>query len=226
MMSVTRVLLTCSWSVHMYNPNSDSSLTAPQKNADAPLSAVFDGKSALEHMHYAILIQVMRHHGLGSLLDRPNGGQVFRKTLAGIVLATDMSVHFEFMKNFGCLVAGKDCSMSHRKLLLCQALIKCADISNPVGSRDDLGQMFHLFVFQSRPPGVSHYWANALMEEWNSQASLEKLWQLPPSVQLSETPMAQVRGQIFFISTFAKPLLDITAQGIPGQKELHSTRPF
>ncbi|KAF8556827.1 HD-domain/PDEase-like protein [Imleria badia] len=172
------------------------------KNADAPLSAVFDGKSALEQMHYAILIQVIRHHGLGSLLDRPNGGQAFRKILAGIVLATDMHVHFEFMKNFRLLVAGKDFPLSYRKLLLCQAFIKCADISNP-----------------SRPPGVSHYWANALMAEWNCQASLERLWQLPPSVQLSETPLAQVQGQIFFISTFAKPLLDITAKGIPEMQQ-------
>ncbi|KAH0826694.1 hypothetical protein J3R83DRAFT_5086 [Lanmaoa asiatica] len=172
------------------------------KNADAPLSAVFDGKSALEHMHYAILIQAIRHHGLGSLLDRSNGGQVFRKTLAGIVLATDMSVHYEFMKDFGLLMAGKDYLLSYRKLLLCQALIKCADISNP-----------------SRPPGVSHYWANALMAEWNCQASLERLWQLPPSVQPSETPLAQVRGQIFFISTYAKPLLDITAKGIPEMQQ-------
>lgn len=93
-------------------------------------------------MHYAILIQVIRHHGLGSLLDRPNGGRLFRKTLAGIVLATDMGVHFEFMKNFGLLLAGKDYPLSHRKLLLCQALIKCADISNPVRSRDILGMRF------------------------------------------------------------------------------------
>lgn len=85
-------------------------------------------------MHYAILIRVIRHHGLGNLLDRPNG-QVFRKMLAGIVLATDMNVHFEFMKNFGLLVTGKDYPLSRRKLLLCQALIKCADISNPVSLR-------------------------------------------------------------------------------------------
>ena len=93
-------------------------------------------------MHYAILIQVIRRHGLGSLLDRPNGGQIFRKTLAGIVLATDMGVHFEFMKKFGLLVAGKTYPLWHRKLLLCQALIKCADISNPVGSHDILDRRF------------------------------------------------------------------------------------
>jgi len=57
------------------------------------------------------------------------------------------------------------------------------------------------------------------MAEWDCQASLERLWQLPPSVQPSETPLALVRGQIFFISTFAKPLLDITAKGILGQAQ-------
>ncbi|KAH7887005.1 hypothetical protein F5I97DRAFT_1872260 [Phlebopus sp. FC_14] len=168
------------------------------KNANAPLSAVFDGKSALEQMHYAILIQAMRHHGLGSLFDRPNDGAGFRKLLAGIVLATDMGVHFEFMKNFGMLVDGKDMPVSCKRLLFGQAIIKCADISNP-----------------SRPPGVSHYWANALMAEWSSQASLEKLWRLPPSVQPSECPLTQVSGQIFFISTFAKPLMDIVAKAVP-----------
>ena len=174
-------------------------------------------------MHYAILIQVIRHHGLANLLDRPSG-QVFRKTLAGIVLATDMGVHFEFMKNFAHLVAGKDLPLSYRKLLLCQALIKCADISNPVSLPDVLHDT-SLIRCQSRPPGVSHYWANALTTEWNCQASLERLWQLPPSVQPSETPLAQVRGQIFFISRFAKPLLDITAKCIPGQESQRDLHP-
>ena len=100
-------------------------------------------------MHYAILIQVIRHHGLGSLLDRLNGGQGFRKTLAGVVLATDMNVHFNFMKNFGLLVAGKDFPLSYRKLLLCQALIKCADISNPVGVPDILGSCLLTHVPES-----------------------------------------------------------------------------
>lgn len=100
-------------------------------------------------MHYAILIKVMRHYGLGSLLDRPNG-RAFRKALDGIVLATDMSVHFEFMTSFnGLLIAGKDYPLSRRKLLLCQALIKCADISNPVGPRDILADVSLILVLES-----------------------------------------------------------------------------
>lgn len=166
------------------------------KNAKAPLSDVYDNKSALEQMHCALLIQAMRHHGLGKLLDRPDSG--FRKILAGIVLATDMSVHYQFIRDFQSLVDGREYHLDRRRLLLCQAIIKCADISNP-----------------SRPPGVSHYWANALMAEWTYQASLEKRWSLPPSVTPSECPLDQVRGQIFFIGSYAKPLMDLVAQAVP-----------
>ncbi|KAG2341633.1 HD-domain/PDEase-like protein [Suillus weaverae] len=166
------------------------------KNAKAPLSDVYDNKSALEQMHCALLIQAMRHHGLGKLLERPDSG--FRKMLAGIVLATDMSVHYQFIRDFQSLVDGREYSLDRRQLLLCQAIIKCADISNP-----------------SRPPGVSHYWANALMAEWTYQASLEKRWSLPPSVTPSECPLDQVRGQIFFIGSYAKPLMDLVAQAVP-----------
>ncbi|KAI6044002.1 hypothetical protein EDC04DRAFT_501567 [Pisolithus marmoratus] len=66
-----------------------------------------------------------------------------------------------------------------------------------------------------RPPGVSHYWADALMAEWTSQACLEKHWHLPPSVQPSSNPLGQVQGQIFFIDTFARPLMDVTARVVP-----------
>lgn len=103
-----------------------------QKNAKAPLSVVYDDKSALEQMHYALLLQIMRHNGLGDILDRQNSGTRVRKLLSAVVLATDMSVHFEFMKNFTSLLEGGSSSEIQRVTLLCQALIKCADISNPV----------------------------------------------------------------------------------------------
>ena len=102
-----------------------------QKNAQTPLSVVFDGKSALEHMHCQLLLRVMRQHGLGVLLDHPTDGTRIRRLLWETVMATDMSVHAEFMKNFAALVANpKACP--RRQTLVCQAIMKCADISNPV----------------------------------------------------------------------------------------------
>jgi hypothetical protein len=103
-----------------------------QKNAKTPLSVVYDDKSALEQMHCTLLLHVMRHHQMAHLLTRPDGGANFRKLLLQTVLATDMSVHVDFMKRFQALVDGERGSLWSRKVLLCQALIKCADISNPV----------------------------------------------------------------------------------------------
>ena len=107
------------------------------KNAETPLSVVYDGKSALEQMHCSLLLRVMRHYGLGPLLDDHAGGsQNMKKLLSETVLATDMSVHATFMSNFRKLVKdehvrGEDW-LWRCQVLLCQGLLKSADISNPV----------------------------------------------------------------------------------------------
>jgi len=169
-----------------------------QKNAKTPLAVVYDDKSVLEQMHYSLILQVMRHNGLAPLLDRPGSGQAMRKLLLGTVLATDMSVHAEFMANFQELVAGHDVGEHKCRVLVCQALIKCADISNP-----------------SRPYSVSKHWAAALESEWTSQLLLEQHLHLPATVKPSHHPLGQAKGQVFFISAFAKPLFELVAQGIP-----------
>lgn len=235
-----------------------------QKNAHAPLSKVYDDKSALEQMHCSLLLQIMRHHGLGTLIDQHRtastphappphpesehpgyyftssgekafavpllsdgsgllvSGQKsgrhpdFRRLLLGTVLATDMGVHFKFMQQFNDLVVSFNASprataTPAEKLLLGQALLKCADISNP-----------------SRPPDVSGYWANALMAEWHSQDQLERHLHLPSSTPAkdggSEDPVNECNVQIGFIKTFAKPLLEVTVLSTPGECSIRAVR--
>ncbi|TDL25150.1 HD-domain/PDEase-like protein [Rickenella mellea] len=169
------------------------------KNAGAPLSQVYDHKSALEQMHCAFLIPIMKQHGLGHLLEQGNTATPFRKLLFETVLATDMGVHGQFMQRFKALVDyPPSYDLPETRLLLCQALIKCADISNP-----------------SRPHSVSKHWSAALNAEWASQALLEKQLQLPISVQDSTDPVDEAKGQIFFIQAFVLPLLEITTHAIP-----------
>ncbi|KAJ7031982.1 hypothetical protein C8F04DRAFT_1396898 [Mycena alexandri] len=153
-------------------------------NAAAPLSLVFDGESPLERMHVALLLRVMRSCGLGGVLDGPpktsktsnssaSGSSKSstsrthtKRLLVDTVLATDMRVHDAFMLRFSDLLAGRgDLSPGHRRTVLCQAIIKCADISNP-----------------SRPYYISQHWASALLREWNNQAALESYHHLPPTV--------------------------------------------
>ncbi|OBZ67419.1 3',5'-cyclic-nucleotide phosphodiesterase regA [Grifola frondosa] len=172
------------------------------RNAKTPLSVVYDDKSVLEQMHYSLLLRTMRHHNLGFLLDRPHLGASFRQMLLGSVLATDMGVHYDFMAQFRNLINGADVCSLQRRVLVCQALIKCADISNP-----------------SRPYLVSQHWAAALESEWSSQLLLEKHLQLPASVKPSDSRLAEAGGQIWFITTFARPLFELVAEGVPRMEE-------
>ncbi|OSX60788.1 hypothetical protein POSPLADRAFT_1070404 [Postia placenta MAD-698-R-SB12] len=139
------------------------------KNARTPLAVVYDDKSVLEQMHYSLILQIMRHNGLGSLLDRPHRGAAFRRLLLGTVLATDLSLHGEFMDGFRALLEGNPLDEQACKILLCQALIKCADISNPC-----------------RPYSVSKHWVAALESEWTSQLMLERHLHLPATVKPSD----------------------------------------
>ncbi|TFY65382.1 hypothetical protein EVG20_g5611 [Dentipellis fragilis] len=170
------------------------------KNAKTPLSSLYE-QSALEQMHCTLLIHVLRRQGLGFLLDNPKNGTSFRKLLLETVLATDMRVHLDFMIRLERLVNGEQTDLWKQKVLICQAIIKCADISNPC-----------------RPLRVSQHWAAALTEEWSSQATLERYLQLPPTVQTSDGPLQEAKGQVFFIQQFAKPLFDRTTLAVPAMK--------
>lgn len=149
----------------------------------------------LENMHCILVVQLLRKHGFGFLLESttkpshpeksstedstagrapispateypfslpttpvtasglspPNAqpGAItdfkgFKKLLVSTVLATDMSMHFSWIKDFKQL--GRkfrnevedseseqlESSEEQDRIILCQAIIKCADISNPV----------------------------------------------------------------------------------------------
>lgn len=169
------------------------------KNAQAPLSQVYDHKSALEQMHCAFLLPLMKRHGFGHLLGQSSISISFKRLLLDTVLATDMGVHANFMQRFSHLMEDpQKFDVTQARTLICQALIKCADISNP-----------------SRPHMVSQHWSSALAAEWASQALLERQLCLPVSVQDSSDPMVEANGQISFITIFVLPLLEITVLAIP-----------
>ena len=57
-----------------------------QKNADVPLSRVYDNQSTLEQMHSYLLFMAMRQYGLGSLLDDSKSGMNPARPLASSYL--------------------------------------------------------------------------------------------------------------------------------------------
>lgn len=75
----------------------------------------------------------MRRHGLAHLVSDGRVGNSTGRILRETVLATDMGVHQQFMDRFSRMVKDPGAFTEREvRLLICQALIKCSDISNPV----------------------------------------------------------------------------------------------
>ncbi|EIM21914.1 HD-domain/PDEase-like protein [Wallemia mellicola] len=129
----------------------------------------------------------------------------FRNLMSKTVLATDMSLHFDFMKMLTDMrerrLNGKECDEDLDRTLLLQALIKCADISNP-----------------ARPYHVCEHWSKALLEEWAKQAALETQLSLPVTVFSSADPVSQAKSQVSFIDMFVQPLFQTLSDFLPGMK--------
>lgn len=123
---------TSSWCVSPLVDILGNSSLLKQKNARTRLSLVYDNCSALENMHYHFLLRVMKAHGLTRLFEEPNHGQSLRKLLFQTIIATDMSVHGDFMQRFQKVVDGEHGSLCMRQVIVAQAILKNADISNPV----------------------------------------------------------------------------------------------
>lgn len=179
----------------------------------------------------------------------------FRKLLFGTILSTDMSMHFSWMTSLvelGDSVALKAASGAEEgvatqlgglnlsegarerqagkdRLIILQSLMKCADISNPVGpasSRTHLTRCcfaykllllsFHA-CFQARPVEISEYWSSALLDEWQHQATLELGLQLPVSVVKQADAGLQAKGQIAFQDLFVAPLFEAGTAVMPGE---------
>lgn len=102
-----------------------------------------------------LVVQLLRKHGLGFLLSPLDASSSsdsdiarssfdskgFRKVLYSSVLATDMGLHFAWiarLKDLGGRVksgsVGKEAEeeVESDRIMLGQAVLKCADISNPV----------------------------------------------------------------------------------------------
>lgn len=83
---------------------------------------------------------MLKIHGFGHLLEESEHGlgTDFRQVLLTSVLVTDMSRHFPFVEKLTQmgermkLNGYKSTEVKEDRLVICSALMKCGDISNPV----------------------------------------------------------------------------------------------
>lgn len=104
---------------------------------NAPLAQLYNDRSVLESFHCAAYSQILRRYWPAAF-----GDGKMRSLMISSILATDMGLHFDYMKKLGLLqeklrTDGNTDSWDARtiveqKSLACALLIKCADISNVV----------------------------------------------------------------------------------------------
>ena len=107
---------------------------------NAPLAQLYNDRSVLESFHCAAYSQILRRYWTAVFEDRN-----MRNLMISSILATDMALHFDYMKKLGDTqeklhksntTEGWNCrEIEEQKTLACSLIIKCADISNVVGVR-------------------------------------------------------------------------------------------
>lgn len=137
-------------------------------NSANPLATLYNDRSVLESLHSMTLFQLLNKHGIDKLVGEPssNAYKEFRKIVVSSVLATDMALHHEYVSKIkeqavrfdkNATAASNTIHEDEERILLCSALIKCADISNV-----------------ARPFHWGTQWAELLVKEFTSQGDLEK----------------------------------------------------
>lgn len=113
---------------------------------NAPLAQLYNDRSVLEAFHCAAYSQILRRYWRAAFEDIPMRGLMINS-----ILATDMGVHMKYMRDLGNLQErlhhneGTDGwspqVLDEYRVLACALLVKCADISNVVSGKVDVGKI-------------------------------------------------------------------------------------
>lgn len=105
---------------------------------NAPLAQLYNDRSVLESFHCAAFSQILRRYWPAAFKE-----PALRRLLINTILATDMSVHNDYIDKLDKLNEDlakdqdfasrlEEVPLNEHRTLLCCLLIKCADISNVV----------------------------------------------------------------------------------------------
>ena len=120
--------------------------------------------------------------------------------MIGLVLATDVTTHIPFMKDFNALVAAGTPVGAEKATQLC---LKAADISNP-----------------TRPIAVYETWVEGVMAEFFAQGDAEKALGLPVSMNCDRDTVDVNKCQVGFISFIVGPIFEGFAKAVPEISEV------
>ncbi|XP_062068523.1 high affinity cAMP-specific and IBMX-insensitive 3',5'-cyclic phosphodiesterase 8B isoform X7 [Lepus europaeus] len=178
-------------------------------NAGSELAVLYNDTAVLESHHTALAFQLTVKDTKCNIfknIDR-NHYRTLRQAIIDMVLATEMTKHFEHVNKFvnsinkplAAEVSGSRCPCSlpgrnapENQVLIKRMVIKCADVANPC-----------------RPLDLCIEWAGRISEEYFAQTDEEKRQGLPVVMPVFDRSTCSIpRSQISFIDYFITDMFD------------------
>ncbi|XP_059949054.1 high affinity cAMP-specific and IBMX-insensitive 3',5'-cyclic phosphodiesterase 8B isoform X6 [Mesoplodon densirostris] len=178
-------------------------------NAGSELAVLYNDTAVLESHHTALAFQLTVKDSKCNILkniDR-NHYRTLRQAIIDMVLATEMTKHFEHVNKFvnsinkpmAAEIEGSDCECNpigknfpENQILIKRMMIKCADVANPC-----------------RPLDLCIEWAGRISEEYFAQTDEEKRQGLPVVMPVFDRNTCSIpKSQISFIDYFITDMFD------------------
>eukprot|EP00736_Rhodelphis_marinus_P008344 Rmarinus@m.10004 len=159
------------------------------------LALQFNDQSVLEHHHLNVLFEILAQPSCNILANLSADDFIeLRRNIISMVLATDMSCHFEIVAQLKAKVAAEmfDCADPRDKLLLLRMILHLSDISNPV-----------------KPFRIALKWTTAITAEFFRQGSREKALGIKLTPMCDEENHDVVASQVGFLTHIVKPLFSL-----------------
>uniref|UniRef100_A0A674MET8 Phosphodiesterase n=1 Tax=Takifugu rubripes TaxID=31033 RepID=A0A674MET8_TAKRU len=177
-------------------------------NAGSELAILYNDTAVLESHHAALAFQLTGRDGKSNIFKNIERNQfrTLRQAVIDMVLATEMTRHFEHVNKFvnsinkpmaaleesSTNVSANIRNSPENRLLIKRMLIKCADVSNPC-----------------RPLELCIEWAGRISEEYFAQTDEEKRQGLPVVMPVFDRNTCSIpKSQLSFIDYFISDMFD------------------
>ncbi|XP_076760668.1 phosphodiesterase 8 isoform X2 [Xylocopa sonorina] len=168
-------------------------------NADNKLAILYNDLSVLESHHAALTFKLSlsdENVNIFKNLERDTYKE-FRQAVIDMILATEMTKHFEHLARFMNVCSGRisDTPLPNTPeniMLVKRMMIKCADVSNP-----------------TRPLKCCVEWARRIAEEYFSQTDEEKKLNLPVLMPMFDRTTCSIpKAQIGFVDFIINDMVE------------------
>ncbi|KAJ3121466.1 cAMP-specific 3',5'-cyclic phosphodiesterase 4D [Nowakowskiella sp. JEL0407] len=161
------------------------------------LAVLYSDVSVNEYHHIAHIFQTSSKSKYNIFADFSNEEyEEIRKIIIRLILATDMSNHFEYLTKFKTKLQQSNIAIGRletqeNRMIVMEIAMKCADLNNP-----------------SKTSDLARKWTENIMEEFFRQGDREREMGLPISQFMDRTNTNIAKCQIGFIDILVAPLYD------------------